>query len=205
MAVACSGLPKKMHLTFDATTSLERKTEFADIRHPWYALRVRARYEKSVETLLRGKGYDPLLPLYSCRRRWSDRFKQMELPLFPGYLFCRFDVQNRLPVLKTPGVILVVGIAKTPIPVDDAEIAAIQTIVRSGVQSEPWPFLHIGAKVRIEHGPLCGLEGVLSGFKGRQRLVVSVTLLRRAVAVDIDGAWVSQVHSSAVVPRPLLA
>jgi transcription antitermination factor NusG len=178
-----------MSLTF------ETETEFGERRYPWFALQVRARHEKNIGEMLRGKGYDPLLPLYKCRRRWSNRYKMLELPLFPGYLFCRFDVHNRLPILKTPGVIHVLGIARTPVPIDDAEIDAIRTIVGSGLQSQPWPFLQVGAKVRIEYGALCGLEGILLDFKGRHRLIVSVTLLQRSVAVEIDGACVSGVQS----------
>jgi transcription antitermination factor NusG len=205
MAVVYPAGLRQTHAVFDAKASLKPTEESGGTQYPWYALRVRARYEKSVAALLRGKGYDPLLPLYTCKRRWSDRFKQMELPLFPGYLFCRFDALNRLPILKTPGVILVVGIAKTPVPVDDTEIAAIQTIVRSGLETQPCPFLQLGAKVRIERGALTGLEGILSGFKGRQRLVVSVTLLHRSVAVEIDGAWLSEIASPAILNRPLVA
>jgi len=190
MAVACSAeianiLEKKMSFT------IETKTESCEARFPWFALQVRARHEKNIAEMLRGKGYNPFLPLYECRRRWSNRYKMLELPLFPGYLFCRFDVHDRLPILKTPGVILVLGIAKTPVPIDSAEIDAIRTIVGSGLQSQPWPFLQVGARVRIEHGALCGLEGVLLDFRGRHRLVVSVTLLQRSVAVEIDGACVS--------------
>jgi len=90
----------------------------------------------------------------------------------------------------TPGVIQVIGIGKIPTPVDDAEIAAIQTAVQSGLPRQPWPFLQIGQRVRVECGPLCGLEGIFVDFKGRHRLVLSVTLLQRSVAVEVDGAWV---------------
>lgn len=90
----------------------------------------------------------------------------------------------------TPGVVAIVGIGKCPIPVDDGEIAAIQAAVRSGLPSRPWPFLEIGQRVRVEYGPLCGLEGILVDFKGQHRLVVSVNLLQRSVAVEVDSAWV---------------
>jgi transcription antitermination factor NusG len=157
---------------------------------PWFALQIRSRYEKIAATLLCGKGYELFLPVYKSRRRWSDRIKELEVPLFPGYLFCRFNPLDRLPILVTPGVIQVVGIGKSPVPVDDAEIAAIQTAVQSGLPRQPWPFLQIGQRVRVECGPLCGLEGILVDFKGRHRLVLSVTLLQRSVAVEVDGAWV---------------
>ena len=175
--------------------TFEPKSEFCEGRFPWFALQVRACHEKNVAEMLRGKGYTPFLPLYKCRRRWSHRYKMLDLPLFPGYLFCRFDVHNRLPILKTPGVMLVLGIAKTPVPIDSAEIDAIRTIVGSGLQSQPWPFLQVGARVRIEHGALSGLEGVLLDFRGRHRLVVSVALLQRSVAVEIDGVCVSSAQN----------
>jgi len=190
--------------------SLEVRTETGKDSHPWFALQVKACYEKTVATLLHGKGYQWFLPLYKCKRRWSDRIKEIETPLFPGYLFCRFDMQHRLPILTTPGVLLIVGIGKTPIPIDQAEIAAIQTLVTSGLPSQPWPFLQIGERVTINYGALCGVEGILLDFKGRNRLVLSVTLLQRSVAVEIDGAWVHPIRQQHHVPtfpigsRPLL-
>jgi transcription antitermination factor NusG len=180
--------------------SLEPKTDYGECRYPWFALLVRARHEKNIAKMLRGKGYDPFLPLYECRRRWSNRYKVLELPLFPGYLFCRFDVQNRLPILKTPGVLLVLGVARTPVPIDNSEIDSIRTIVGSGHQSQPWPFLQVGTRVRIGHGSLCGLEGILLDFRGHHRLIVSVTMLQRSVAVEIDGAAVSGVQNPVQSP-----
>jgi len=142
---------------------------------------------------LAGKGYEWFLPLRKSRRRWSDRIKEIEQPLFPGYVFCRFDPLARLPILITPGVIGIVGIGKTPIPIEDSEILSIQTIVKSGLPSQPWPFLQIGERVRIDSGPLEGLEGILLQSKANHRLVVSVTLLQRSVAAEIDSACVSRV------------
>jgi transcription antitermination factor NusG len=164
------------------------KTE--NINYPWYGLRVRSRYERTVASHLQGRGYESLLPLYTCRRRWSDRFKEIELPLFPGYVFCQFNPLNQLPILSIPGVVHVVGVGRTPVPIDETEIAAIQTVVKSGLPRQPWPFLQIGHRVRIEYGPLCGVEGILLDFKGRQRLVLSVIFLQRSVAVQVDEAWV---------------
>lgn len=158
--------------------------------YPWFALQVRGRHENIVATLLRGKGYELFMPVYKCRRHWSDRIRELELPLLPGYVFCRFNPVARLPILVTPGVIQVVGIGKKPVPVDDAEIAALQTALRSRLPSRPWPFLQSGQRVRVEFGPLCGLEGIMLDFKGHHRLVLSVTLLQRSVAVEMDAAWV---------------
>jgi transcription antitermination factor NusG len=163
---------------------------------PWYALQVRPRFEKIIATTLLNKGYEGFLPLYRNRSRWSDRIKEVELPLFPGYLFCRFDINKRLPILVTPGVMHVVGIGKIPYPVEEDEIAALQAIVISGLQAEPRSYLNIGAKVRIEIGPLAGLEGILLALKGTSKLIISVSLLQRSVAVHIDESWVVPVVSS---------
>jgi transcription antitermination factor NusG len=148
--------------------------------------------------LLSGKGYQTLLPTYQTKRRWNGRVKQMNAPLFPGYVFCQFDALKRLPILVTPGVISVVGRGRVPFPVNDREIAAIQTIVTSGFQAEPWPYLEVGQKIRIEGDSLSGLEGILIQFKGNNRIVVSVSLLRRSVALEIDRDCVRPVSPARV-------
>jgi len=164
--------------------------------YPWFALQVRTRHESGITNYLRGQGYESFLPLYKCRKRWSDRVKEVQTPLFPGYLFCRFDPQDRLPVMKIPGVMQIVGANRVPIPVDEVEISAIRTLVASGMPNQPWPFLQVGERVRIESGSLCGLEGILMDFKGTHRLVLSITLLQRSVSVEIDSALVSSASSS---------
>jgi len=161
-----------------------------DAGYPWFALRVRSRHENNVASFLDGKGYEWFLPTYRSRRRWSDRTKDVELALFPGYLFCRFNPQERLPILKTPGMISIVGTAKIPSAVDEAEIVALRTLVTSGLPRQPWPYLQVGQRVRIEQGALSGLEGILLQHKGHDRIILSVTLLQRSVAAEIDSAWV---------------
>lgn len=157
---------------------------------PWYAIRVQTKFAGVASEALRGKGYEEFLPLYRSQRRWSDRVKQLDLPLFPGYLFCRLDVQDRLlPVLTTPGVISIVGAGKTPIPVAEEEISSIRAILRSGLAAQPWPFLDVGSRVYIEAGPLAGLEGIITTIDKHCRLVVSVSLLQRSVAVKIERDW----------------
>jgi transcription antitermination factor NusG len=161
----------------------------------WFALQVRTRWENSTALLLAGKGYQTLLPTYQVKRHWGRRIKQVDAPLFPGYVFCRFDAQKRLPIVITPGVIAVVGRGRLPIPVDETEISAIQTVVSSGYQAEPWPYLEVGQRVRIDSDALEGLEGILINFKGNDRIVVSVSLLRRSVALEIDRSCVKAVGS----------
>jgi transcription antitermination factor NusG len=157
---------------------------------PWYALHVRPRYEKQISQNLKQKGFEEFLPLYSSRRKWSDRYKVVEMPLFPGYLFCRIDRNIRMPVLVIPGVIRIVGFGDELTPVSEEEVSAIRSIVKSGYPAEPWPFLKVGQRVRIVEGALEGLEGILIKSKAGSRLVVSVDLLQRSVAVEIDAAWV---------------
>ena len=164
--------------------------------HPWYALRVRSNFEKVTSISLRQRGYEEYLPAYKSLRRRSNRLLEIEQPLFPGYLFCRLNVQDRLPVLTTPGVVHIVGLGKTLIPVADAEITAIQKVVRAGVLASPWPFLRTGQRVLIERGPLSGIEGILVEVKTGYRLVVSITLLQRSVAAEIDRDWVRPIHSN---------
>jgi transcription antitermination factor NusG len=173
----------------------------------WYALHVRQRYEKTTAQILRGKGYREFLPLYRMRRRWSDRIVEVELPLFPGYVFCHFDLSDRrVPIISTPGVIQIVGVGRLPVAVEDSEIAAIQQVIESGIAAEPWPYLKAGQRVRIEHGALAGLEGIFIEAKKRHRLVVSVTLLQRSVAVEIDSAWATPLgpnwRAGLALPQP---
>jgi transcription antitermination factor NusG len=175
----------------------------------WYAIRVKSRCEKIAATMAQNRGFEEFLPLYQCRHRWSDRVKSVELPLFPGYIFCRLNPEHRLPLLTIPGVLHLVGIGKIPAPIEDTEISAIQSAVRSGLSAEPWSYLEVGQRVRLEDGPLVGLEGILVEAHKEQRLVVSVTLLRRSVAVAIERHWArpldAQGRPAPVHLRPLMA
>jgi transcription antitermination factor NusG len=158
----------------------------------WFALQVKSRQERVSAAALRNRGYEEFLPLYQSRRRWSDRVKTLFLPLFPGYVFCRFAPSQRSRVLDTAGVFAVVCTGRIPAPIDEAEIAALQTIVRARAAAEPWPFLNVGAHVRIAEGPLRGLNGILVQTKQEQRIVLSVSLLQRSVAVEVDRAWIER-------------
>jgi transcription antitermination factor NusG len=158
---------------------------------PWYAIMVRTSREKTATMLLENAGYNCYLPLTKCTRRWSDRIKESEVPLFPGYLFCRMNPHNRLPVLMTPGVIQIVGRGKTPVPVDEQEIAAIQRVGKSGLPIMPWPYLQVGHVAQIEEGPLQGMSGIVIKIKSGMKLVLSINLLQRSVAVEIDRSWIS--------------
>jgi transcription antitermination factor NusG len=168
-------------------------------RFPWFALQVRSRREGLITAHLEGQGYECFLPLYKSKRRWSDRVKEIEQPLFPGYLFCRFDLHNRGPLLMTPGVQQIVGIARTPMAVEEKEIEAIRLALSSGLPNQPWPYMQVGERVRVNYGSLVNLEGILVNFKGSNRVVLSVTLLQRSVAMEIEMAWVSPVREAKAV------
>lgn len=162
----------------------------------WYALQVRSRWENATATLLSGKGYQTFLPTYKAEKRWRTTSRELSVPLFPGYVFCHFDVHNRLPVLVTPGVLSVVGRGRTPVAVEDSEIDALQRVISSGLQTEPWPFLEVGQRVRILEGALNGLEGILTSFRGSHRIVVSVSLLCRSVSLEIERSRIDPIQST---------
>lgn len=161
----------------------------------WYALQVRSRKETSVATYLQALGFEYFLPTYKSQRKWSDRLKEVEQPLFPGYLFSRFDFQNRRALVMAPGVLHIVGNGTVPIPVETEQIQRIQLAVNSDALRQPWPYVAVGERVRVTHGSLCGLEGILINFKGGHRVVLSVSLLQRSVAVEVDIAWVTSLGS----------
>jgi len=171
-----------------------------NMTYPWFALQVRSRYEKIIASHLDVKGYEWFSPMSKVRRQWSDRVKEFETPLFPGYLFCRLDPANQMPVLTVPGVMVVVGSGKTPTPVDESEIMAVQAAVRSGLPTQPLPFLKVGQRVRVNDGPLCGVEGILTGIRNRSYLVLSITTLGRSVAVQVETASVRAIPTGS--PHP---
>jgi transcription antitermination factor NusG len=168
--------------------------EIVDGPLPWFAVRTRSNFERITATALENKGLVPYLPTYRSRRRWSDRTVIAEKPMFQGYVFCRFDPLNRLPILTTTGVISIVGCGTEPAPIDDQEIEAIQAILRSGLATEPCPFLKEGQKIRITRGALEGIEGILTKKKSDFRLVISVTMLQRSIAVEIDHDWIEPIR-----------
>jgi transcription antitermination factor NusG len=170
------------------------KCSHGDQEAQWFALKVRSCHENTASLALKNQGFAEFMPTYRARRRWSDRFKDIDLPLFPGYVFCRFNPKNRLPVLKLPGITGVVSFGQGPHPLDESEIERIRTLVECGLPVQPWPYLHVGDRVRIEAGALSGLEGILVQVKNEFRLVVSLNLLQRSVAVEIDS---HRVHSIA--------
>ena len=194
MAVAHS-LPGALKAK-DNTLKMEPHTTASLLKSSWYALQVTCRKELSVAAQIEGRGVECFLPTYTSLRKWSDRTKQIQQALFPGYLFSRFAYENRQQVVTAPGVLQVVGNGKVAIPVPDSEIEALQMAMRSEVASEPWPYLRAGERVKVNCGRLSGLEGILINFKGNHRVVLSVTLLQRSLALEVDLSWVTSLEQT---------
>lgn len=149
---------------------------------------------------LDARGLVQFLPLHREVHRWSDRRKMVEVPLFPGYVFCRFQYNERLRVLQTAGVRHLVGVAGMPSPIPDEEISCIGRIVQSRRPAEPIAFMQAGQLVLITEGPLMGLRGFLQQYRNQRRLVVGVSLLQRSVAVELDSDWVEPVMATRLRP-----
>jgi len=160
----------------------------------WYALYTRHQHEKTVAGQLVAKGFQVFLPLYSTVHRWKDRNKQLELPLYPGYVFLNDRLDRTLQILMTPGVHSIVGTASGPEPIPDHEIDAVKRVIASSAEVEPHPFLRCGDRVRVTHGPLEGIEGILLRKKNAYRLVLSMEMLKKSVAVEIDASIVERVN-----------
>jgi transcription antitermination factor NusG len=166
----------------------------------WYALYTRHQHEKCVHRMLTGKGFEAFLPLYATAHQWKDRIKRVSLPLFPCYVFLRGPLVHWLPVLTTPGVHAIVGFGGEPASIPSAEIDAIRTVVENPVRVEPHPFLRCGDRVRVAAGPLRGLEGILLRKKNWCKLLLSVDMLQRSVAVEIEATMVQRVGGRSEVP-----
>jgi transcription antitermination factor NusG len=161
----------------------------------WFAAQVRVGQEHSCGRHLEIRGYEVFLPCCREYRRWSDRIKRVERALFDGYVFCRASGALVGKILTAPGVIRIVGDGRCPLPIPREEIEAIQRIVGSGQPTERWPFAQAGEQVRIERGTLSGITGIVTRVKGRDRLILSIPLLQRSIAVEIEASWVSLAHA----------
>ena len=163
----------------------------------WYAIQTRSRHEKVVRDQLAGKSITHLLPLWRKRSIWKDRVKLVEVPLFSGYLFGYFALQDKVTVLETVGVVRLVGINGKAVPIPDEQVAAVRTLMEHRLPCSPHPYLVEGMRVRIKCGLLAGTDGILIAKKQRHRLVISVDLIQQAVVVDVDSAEVEPLE-----PRP---
>jgi transcription antitermination factor NusG len=154
----------------------------------WYAVYTSANHEKRVAEQMGVREVEHFLPLYASVRRWKNQRVTLERPLFPGYVFVRMALRDRLRVQTIPGVARLVGFGQTPAALPDEELEALRTSLGSGARAVPHPLLTMGRRVRITAGPFAGLEGILKRKKSSLRVVVSLELIQRAMAVDVDAA-----------------
>jgi transcription antitermination factor NusG len=165
------------------------------VESAWHALYTRHQHEKRVAECLAGKGHTVYAPTYPALHRWKDRMKWVSLPLYPCYVFVKGGLERKLEIITTPGVFSIVGTSGGPSPIPDVDIESVRRILESRSQVEPYPYLNCGDRVRIAHGPLEGIEGILVRKKGSYRLVLSVELLRKSVAVEVEEASVEKLES----------
>lgn len=182
---------------------IESENQVTDVtqRTPWYALYTRHQHEKLVAEMLLNKNFHVFLPLYEATHRWKDRTKKLSLPLFPSYVFIRGGLDRQLQMMMTPGVHSIVANAGHALPIPDEQIDAVRRLVEGPLRAEPHPFLKCGDKVRVTSGPLQGIEGILVRKKNLTRLVLSVEMLAKSIAVEIDAWRVERIRSD----RPPLA
>ena len=166
---------------------------------PWYAVSVKHQHEQAVQSALVFKGFEALAPTYRARKFWSDRVKELDLPLFAGYVLCRFPFPERAKIIDTPGVGRVVEFGGKAAEISSAEIAAIQAVMASKLPVRPWPRLQPGDRVCVQRGPLRGVEGVLlrerSGANGSLHLVIGVEMLQRSMAVELEPEMIVPVRA----------
>lgn len=160
----------------------------------WYALYTCSHHEKRVACELQARGIEHFLPLYSSARRWKDRHVSLELPLFPGYVFVRLDLRERLHVLQAPGAVHIVSFGGKPCSLPEAQIVGLRRGILSGLNVEPHANLSVGIRVRITRGPLEGATGILVRKKKVCRVVLSLDLIGRSAAVEVDAADIEKHH-----------
>ncbi|MFZ3262596.1 MAG: UpxY family transcription antiterminator [Terriglobales bacterium] len=165
---------------------VDQVMEDAAVGRSWYAVSVYPRHEKQVAQMCQAKGVNYLLPLYSSLRRWKDRKKRLEMVLFPGYVFVNIALTERLRVLVLPGVARFVTFHGQPAVVSDCEIRALGVGVESGLSIQPHPYLQRGRRVRVRNGPMAGVEGILVRRKDSFRVIISIDMIARSVAAEVD-------------------
>jgi len=165
-------------------------------REAWFVLQIYQTHASVVSAQLTAKGYEILAPVYRCRRRWSDRIKEIDAPLFPGYVFCRFDPASHStgPVVTTPGVLKILGFGGKPEPLEEREIEWVRLAAQHGLSPRPCEYLALGTRIRIARGPLFGVEGILKRVKNKELLVISVSMLQRSISVEIERSSVTIAH-----------
>jgi transcription antitermination factor NusG len=174
-----------------------------NLSHDWYAVCTRHQHEKAAARILEYKEFEVFLPLYKARRRWKDRVKELSVPLFPGYLFIREGLEGWLPIITTPGVCNIVSCGGRPAAIPHSEIEGVRRIVESTLRVEPHPFLRSGDWVRVKYGPIAGVEGILLRKKNIARLVLSVEMLGKSAAVEVEATNVERVSGALTIDLDL--
>jgi transcription antitermination factor NusG len=164
----------------------------------WYAAYTCANHERRVQGQLEHRSVESFLPLYRSVRRWKDRRVLLDLPLFPGYIFVRLALRDRLRVLQIPSVVRLVGFNGIPAPLPDQDIESLRGALRQQLRAEPHPYLTIGKRVRILRGPLEGREGILVRRKANLRVILSIDLIVRSIVVDVDAVDVEPILTGSV-------
>lgn len=182
-----------MELTTTIPEVIQTRPPEALVEEKWYAVYTWANHEKRVAEHLEQRQMRSFLPLYRAMHRWKDRRKEVELALFPSYVFVHLSLQHRLRVLEIPSVVHLVSFQGKPAPLPAHEIEKLRQGVNGRVRMGPHPYLQAGQRVRVRSGPVAGLEGILVRRKEGARLVVSIEILMRAVALEIDEADVEAV------------
>ncbi len=154
----------------------------------WYAVCVCPRHEKAVTANFKLREFTYFLPVYRSVRRWKDRRKELDMVLFPGYVFVHLDLRKRLQVLQSPGVVSFVTFQGHPVPLEDSEVHSLSLVMSTGLKAEPHPYLQPGRRVRVVRGPLADMEGTLVRRKERFHLVLSIELIMRSVLIEVDEA-----------------
>jgi transcription antitermination factor NusG len=170
------------------------------VENRWYAAYTSANHEKRVRQQCEERCVTCFLPVYETVRRWKDRRMHLQLPLFPGYVFVRMALTDRVRVLQLPGVVRLVGFGGNPFPLPDEEIEGLRKALAAGIVAEPHPFLTVGRRVGIKNGPFAGRQGILLRRKGSLRVVLSVDLIRRSVVVDVEAENVEPLAHRGVPP-----
>jgi transcription antitermination factor NusG len=169
----------------------------------WYAAYTASRHEKRVAEQLHDRSIEHFLPLYETIHRWRNGRHRVQLPLFPGYVFVHIALRDRLPVLKIPGLVRLVGFSGVPFPLPEQDIEAMRNALSNGVAAEPYPYLTAGSRVEICNGPLQGMRGILLRRRNNFRVVLSIDLIMRSMVVEVEAADVVPVKGACTHPAIL--
>ena len=183
-----------------STEPLQRITPVEDTVHSevlWYAGYTAARHEKRVAEQFAQRGVEHFLPLYETIHRWNNGRHRVHLPLFPGYIFVRMALKDRLRVLEVPGFVRLVGFNSLPYPLPESDINKMMEALNKGVLAEPYPYLTAGTRVEIKNGPLQGMTGILLRRQNKCRVVISVDLIMRSMSVEVEAGDVVPIRKSA--------